>query len=109
MKSKRYQTETEIIADIDRLKDEVPALYERAQAAKREAEQYFAKHLQDESHLSIGDEIAFNYKKLRIAAKRAASAPIRHEKKIKLLSEALAEFRTERMEFLSAQSVEVKS
>lgn len=110
---KRYQTEAEIIADIDRLKDEIPALYDHAKAAKHEADQYLAQiadKIEDFDKTNEPDENhpRFVYKRLKRLAKRAASAPIRQEAKLKRLSEALAEFRTDRMAFLQDRSVVVK-
>lgn len=112
-KPKRYQTEAEIIADIDKLKDDIPALYDRAKAAKHEADQYLAQiadKIEDFDKTNEPDENhpRFVCKRLKRLAKRAASAPIRQEKKIKALAEALAEFRTERMAFLEDRSVVAK-
>jgi hypothetical protein len=90
---RRFNSEQEIIAEIDRLKDDIPALYERAAKLRKMVED---------------NHYAFDYKSLKRAAKRAAAAPNRQEKRIKKLSEALAEFRTERMPFLTDASVEVK-
>lgn len=117
-KSRRYTTEAEIIAEIDRLKDDVPALYDRAKAAEVECKEYLnniGAHLDDYNRkirarleVSEDEHPNFVYKKLKKRAKRAAGGPFRQEEKLKKLADALSEFRTNRMPFLTDSTVEVK-
>ena len=117
-KSHRYTTEAEIIAEIDRLKDDVPALYDRAKAMEKEAADYLfdiETHLFAHNHkvkarivVSENEYPWAIYKKLKNRAKRAARGPLQQEKKLKKLADALSEFRTNRMPFLQDESVEVK-
>jgi uncharacterized coiled-coil protein SlyX len=105
-KSRRFNSEQEIIAEIDRLKDKMPALYQRAETAELDCRHYFLEKLLNVER--PGFAFYGKFKDLKRAAKRAAGAPSLQEKRIKKLSEALAEFRTERMPFLTDASVKVK-
>jgi glutamate racemase len=105
-KSRRFNSEKEIIAEIDRLKDDIPALYQKAETAELDCTHYFLENI---LNVELPSKVTLDeFKDLKRAAKRAAAAPNRQEKRIKKLSEALAEFRTERMPFLTDASVEVK-
>lgn len=107
-KARRFLSEQEILTEIDRLKDEIPALHQRAEIMDKECKEYFLKHLEGVNHLEVPEPVVLEYRKLSRAAKRAASAPSRQEKKLRKLAEALSEFRTQRMPFLTDETVEVK-
>lgn len=110
---KRYSSDQAICDAIDRLKDEIPILYEQARRAAQEAEKYLGEieeHLTGFRTRKQPDEHEpwEVYKQLMRASKIAARKPRRWELKIKKLSEALAVFRTERMPFLPDNEVEVR-
>ena len=108
---KRYHTEAEIIAEIDRLRDEIPALTEKSRETERRRLNYLLGINEHVEAYRLSKSCDANkdpwqiYKKLKRAAKGAANKLPRQEKKIAALGELLSEFRTQTMPFLADGSV----